>query len=49
MSVPFVSIISESRLFLIYVIIQDSLLEDLSAINYVTTFCSHCNVLASVL
>ena len=48
MSVPFVSILSESRLFLIYVI-QDSLLEDLSAINYVTTFCSHCNVLASVL
>ena len=48
MSVPFVSIISESRLFLIYVI-QDSLLEDLSAINYVTTFCSHCSVLASVL
>lgn len=41
-------IISESRLFLIYVI-QDSLLEDLSAINYVTTLCSHCNVLASVL
>lgn len=33
MSVPFVSIISESRLFLIYVI-QDSLLENLSAINH---------------